>query len=266
MRTTKPTLSERLDAIVAQECTCHTTLLIATGISHRESCTRCGGTGIYSQYHGVCFKCNGRNSRWWSAPKRITRAILETVERRLPGIRWALTSDLNRADLAVVANDVRIWEERGGPITRSAWVKAEGRRVGWLLVEQSEYARRVREARERDEAKKAAFKARDDAAGFGDVPETDDRLDLVGEILTTRDEPGYAFGSYVTKALIAAENDGRKFKLWGTLPAAISGAQRGDRVSFSAKIKRSDKDSGFGFWSRPTKAKNLSEKAVDSPA
>ena len=27
-------------------------------------CGRCGGSGLFSHYHGVCYQCNGHSSRW----------------------------------------------------------------------------------------------------------------------------------------------------------------------------------------------------------
>jgi hypothetical protein len=55
--------------------------------------------------------------------------------------------------------------------------------------------------------------------------------------------------------MLVKHKDG--WKAWGSLPAALSEAKRGDVVSFEAKIKPSDDDAKFGFFARPTKAKVL---------
>jgi hypothetical protein len=65
--------------------------------------------------------------------------------------------------------------------------------------------------------------------------------------------------------------DDRGFKTWGNAPEPFRGGgvymvdeyverpevERGDRVTFTARLKRSDKDEYFGFYSRPTKARIL---------
>ncbi len=51
--------------------------------------------------------------------------------------------------------------------------------------------------------------------------------------------------------------DDRGFKIFVTVPVAIDGLQRGDRVSLTATLKRSNDSSKFGFGSRPSKASTL---------
>jgi hypothetical protein len=58
----------------------------------------------------------------------------------------------------------------------------------------------------------------------------------------------------VVKMLIEEEGGTRVF---GTLPAALGDAQKGDVVSLVAKVTRSDKDHRFGFYSRPANAEIL---------
>jgi len=40
----------------------------------------------------------------------------------------------------------------------------------------------------------------------------------------------------------------------------LNKAKKGDRVQFSAKVSRSEDDPSFGFISRPTKAKIISQE------
>src|SRR5690606_20471029 len=42
--------------------------------------------------------------------------------------------------------------------------------------------------------------------------------------------------------------------VYGTVPAAIGGVERGERVAFTATVEASDDDETFGFFKRPTKA------------
>jgi hypothetical protein len=86
------------------------------------------------------------------------------------------------------------------------------------------------------------------------VPNDGKRIVVQGQVLSTRQDEGFTYHSYVTKALVLVTNAaGESFKLWGTLPGAIENAQVGDVVRFTARLQRSDKDESFGFWSRPTK-------------
>lgn len=89
-----------------------------------------------------------------------------------------------------------------------------------------------------------------EAAEAPPVPETDERIDIIAEILSIKTTEG-RFG-FQTKALYKTQAG---YKLWGSLPSAICDAEKGDCVQFSAKVTRSNDDASFGFISRPTKAK-----------
>lgn len=102
------------------------------------------------------------------------------------------------------------------------------------------------EAPER-EAKEAQWAAEREAAE--EVPVTDERLAITGEVIKV-DWQDNEFGG---RTVITVKTD-RGFLLWGSRPSALCGVERGDRVSFSAKVERSDRDPKFGFFKRPTKA------------
>lgn len=55
----------------------------------------------------------------------------------------------------------------------------------------------------------------------------------------------------VTWKMVVA--DDRGFKVWGTVPSAIS-PERGDRVRFVANVEAAEDDEFFGFFKRPRKA------------
>ena len=55
--------------------------------------------------------------------------------------------------------------------------------------------------------------------------------------------------------------DDRGFAVWSTVPASLPNSERGDRVTFTATLTRSDRDEAFGFAKRPTKAVCLQEAA-----
>jgi hypothetical protein len=87
------------------------------------------------------------------------------------------------------------------------------------------------------------------------VPTEDKRIVVTGTLLSTKETEG--FYGYVTKCLVL---DDRGFKLWGTLPATIDCAEIGDRITFTARLEPSVDDPKFGFFTRPTKAANLSDQ------
>ena len=98
-------------------------------------------------------------------------------------------------------------------------------------------------ARAEREAKRAA-----EAEAAAPVPAFDGRAKVTGKVLTTKVVEGQ-FGSQI-KMLVQADAG---WKVWGTVPSSIS-PEKGDLVSFEARVERSTDDTKFGFFSRPTKA------------
>jgi hypothetical protein len=104
----------------------------------------------------------------------------------------------------------------------------------------------------------AAQRARD-AELAAPVPVSDGRQVIVGKILSIKKPAPYieeGWAAYQLKALILVEEG---FKLYGNLPKSLWSSKVGDKVEFSAKVKQSEKDTKFGFFSRPTKAKITQE-------
>lgn len=97
------------------------------------------------------------------------------------------------------------------------------------------------------EAKKAEQEAR--AAAAPDVPE--ERLEIVGEVLTIKWQDSDWGGAL--KMLVI---DDRGFKVWGSVPRAIEDdLVKGMWVAFVATCEPSKDDPKFGFFKRPSKAK-----------
>lgn len=105
----------------------------------------------------------------------------------------------------------------------------------------------------------AAQRAAEKAAA---EPCPEGRVVITGEVLKTEVRDGY----YGTSVKMTVKDD-RGFIVWGTVPAALElfideegtqrGLNRGERVTFTAKVTPSDRDDKFGFYSRPTKAERL---------
>lgn len=82
------------------------------------------------------------------------------------------------------------------------------------------------------------------------VPKMEGRVQVVGKIITKKlVETAYGVSD---KMLIEVQAEGGVYRLWGTDPRGLR-AEVGDVVSFEAAVEQSQKDSSFGFFSRPTK-------------
>lgn len=141
-------------------------------------------------------------------------------------------------------------------------IARKGLQYGGLTYAQLELVRKIHDGTptewEVKKAAKAAARAAEEAAAEP-VPVTTERVDIEGEVLTTREQQGYMPGQTVLKMLVKTT---RGFKLWGSVPRDLlngtlyeSAGLIGKRVAFAAKIERSPEDEKFGFFSRPTKAR-----------
>lgn len=133
-------------------------------------------------------------------------------------------------------------------------VLAKGRRYGDLSERQfAAICKALVRDRERD-AQRATQAAVEATEVKVDVPVTDERLCIVGTVLSTK----YVetdFGGFL-KMLIKVETEDGVYKLWGTVPSKLT-VSRGDIVRFNARLEVSRDDKSFGFFSRPTKAEVL---------
>lgn len=86
------------------------------------------------------------------------------------------------------------------------------------------------------------------------------RMDVVGQILgiKVKDDPVYG---EVTKMLVRSVDGG--WKVWCTLPASLSEANKGDMVRFTVTLKQSPKDRFFAYGSRPSKGKVIKATAPE---
>jgi len=106
-------------------------------------------------------------------------------------------------------------------------------------------------------AKKAEWAAKSAAESANAEPIVNGKQVITGEVITVKTQEGY-YGDTL-KMLV---RDDRGFKVWGTVPSALSEAAyeaettvNGSRVTFSATVEASEDDNKFGFYKRPTKAK-----------
>lgn len=105
---------------------------------------------------------------------------------------------------------------------------------------------------EKWEARKA-----EEALTATDAPEG--KVVVTGEVQSVKFHDN-AFGG----ALKMTVRDDAGFKVWVTVPAALDNVEKGDRVTFTATLTPSDRDSTFSFGKRPSKASFLTQKDVEA--
>ena len=106
------------------------------------------------------------------------------------------------------------------------------------------------------EQAEAELEARDRAHENGeDAPEG--RVVITGTVLSFKWQ-GSDYGD-VLKMLV---QDDRGFRVWGSVPASLDDAERESRISFTATVSQSDRDTKFGFFKRPTKAVVLDDESA----
>lgn len=84
------------------------------------------------------------------------------------------------------------------------------------------------------------------------VPASDARQTVVGRVVSLK-EHATNYGTTLRMLVAVATPEG-EFRVFGTRPTSIAGVERGDVVTFIARLSRSDKDPAFGFFERPASA------------
>lgn len=108
-------------------------------------------------------------------------------------------------------------------------------------------------------AKQVIYQRREEKANTPPAPEG--KVVVEGVVACVKTVEGY-YG-YQTKMLVVSDEG---WKVWSTVPAAINDVEKGDRISFTATVTRSEDDHTFAFAKRPSKAKilqGLSEEASE---
>jgi len=219
-------------------------------------CTACEPEPEPDPYAPACSRCGGGRKMlvrldWLIDPefskaraaeaRRMARADKRTIRRRDSARARAFL-----AEFPGLARDLR---------TQDKICKQSARDLissGRLTRKQIRLIRKIgRQARAKaaENAERIAIRKAEGlpVRNFQAIPEG--RQTIVGKIISMRAEDAYYGHRRVVKMLV---EDDCGFRVWGSKPRAISGADRGDRVRFTATIER--KDSRFGFFSYPNKA------------
>ena len=243
-------------------------------IAIAKTCGRCGGSGIYTHYHGVCYDCGGRGTMpgtkrvrvfpQGSTPEQI--AAWEAEIARRSEIR-RLKKDLAKAQAAyeyavsaeAAANDfIESYMVEGQDLAAalktdhdiSRDLKEKLFKYGKLSTAQVNLAFKLQ--------KQAAERAEENANAM-DAPTG--RVSVHGVILSTRTQ----FSQYgeVEKMLV---KDERGFKVWCSVPSGLNQTERGTAVSIKVTLKPSGDDPKFAFGSRPKALLTYSQDEGDAMA
>lgn len=234
-----------------------------------HACHRCGGSGIYSQYHGVCYQCGGdgkgklEHRRLYTQAQaeklvarkekaRITREKKKAAElaARKADSRSALNTDiteefkqlLGKAKQTAGLTDPNEFIQR--QITKLASILESGEEWGW-----SENRRNAVESIFENILKLRANQKRADIARE-DRSEwiTEGRQVIEGEVVSCKEkesEWGVAWKLVITDGI-------RKY--YGTLPRALDIPERGTTIKIKGTVTRANDDPLFGFFKRPVAA------------
>jgi hypothetical protein len=97
------------------------------------------------------------------------------------------------------------------------------------------------------------------------VPAPEGRLEIEGTVVSVKTQPGFAYGSEVTKLVVKVQTPEGSWAAWVTCPSSLfDGAQelKGARVAMTVTLTRSDRDAHFAFGKRPAKARFLDVPAA----
>lgn len=210
------------------------------------TCGRCGGTG-YINFSTLdssrCWECHTighlgsatvgalrtrAKRQATAADRRAAKAAAETAkyiaDREAKATAWAAeNSDLH----AALTTDSKLADELPG-------LASDVRNGGTPTPQQTAYARTILD---RETAKTQT------------EPLPEGRITITGAVATKKTIDT----AYGTAVKMVVELDGGQ-RVYGTLPSALYGVERGQRVTFTATVTRSDDDHTFGWFKRPTKA------------
>lgn len=188
-------------------------------------CNRCGGTGIYSQFHGTCWKCEGKVGRMAWVERTPVKAYARAEKAKDARRKKAAEKRRARAEAAL---------ER-----QRDWCEANG--FGRITFD------------ERNAIRKAEREA-EQAAKRGVAPAG--KTEFVGTVIALR-ERSAAYGSIIRTTIrmtvLVVTNDGKEWIANGTAPASLLRSDEfgiGAVVRVTATLEPSD-EAHFAFAKRP---------------
>jgi hypothetical protein len=215
----------------------------------RETCGKCGGTGIYTAPTHVtdstgrpfCFDCHGVG---------FHSVLVSSIRARIRREEKA-TAERQAANEAMRARIATFWTPERQALRDEATAAHIAMRDGDPLRRQLGYALDAIEALDEtgaDDIRATLAAIAEHEAAKRAVPTG--RIVIEGVVVARKLQES----NYGTTYKLLIEGEG--WKVWGTEPRALY-AEKGDRVRLTATVEASADDPAFGFYSRPTKAEKL---------
>lgn len=224
-----------------------------------ETCGKCGGKGtIFFYLHvdgGICYDCEGRG-HWKNTVatlrKRersfINRTNLATLKSALAKIEAKSNLDKFNEENPGVSEKITALANGGNSFAVS--LEDALNKFGGLTENQLNAVNKMITQFEREATEKSLA-----------TPVPTGKDVVTGTILSMKWVDNHF--SYNGGTLKMVVQDDRGFKVYGTVPKAITTDENGDyssniedsRVTFNATLEPSKDDDKFGFFKRPTKAR-----------
>lgn len=231
----------------------------------KTKCYRCGGQGGSTSWPGfTCFRCGGSgvDPRYfdWAVPaswtddeikiwddKRVARNLKaknRAADRKAAKREAAQNEFLDTLDDAIRTQLLAAFDNTENTIITD--IRHKFRQYGGLSDKQVDFVLQLAE-----EDREAAIAA----ANAPVVPQVEEgKRTITGTIVGLKWKTSqFGYNPVDVLKMTVALDDGTR--VWGTVPTSIfSEAEIGTRVTFTATVKRGDRDETFGFFKRPTKA------------
>jgi len=221
----------------------------------QRRCGRCGGAGYSDKWRhtgSVCYDCNGAGSRGETLAKGYTAEKLEKLnatrakrkekaEAKRQAKILAAIEEAKAENAGILGEELYSWlESKAG--SENVFLRDMNRNLT-----EKKFTPRMVEAVSRSRDQEIEKAKREE--NMIDVPEG--KIVIEGSVVSMKQVDGFAYGESVWKMLV----DCGEYRVYGSVPKAIADVDLGDRVRFTAQTEQKEK--GFGFFKRPTKAEIL---------
>lgn len=235
-------------------------------------CWKCDGTGRYYGPGGDCWSCaaTGQQTRpavrlrdyttGATIVRRVQTAVAEREaearrqsERHATAAAFAEQHDLTgayRHGMDLMAERRRAMDthhDDGDFWSRNCGADAQAERQMRALIDLTHSLVRYGSLSDRQVA---YMRSVEQSLTTADEPRPDvvtgDSVTITGEIVSM----SWKETAYGSRHVMTVRDD-RGFTVWGSVPAAASDMTRGDRITLTAQVTVSDRDSSFGFYKRP---------------
>jgi hypothetical protein len=236
----------------------------------RTPCYRCGGSGIYSSWHGECWTCGGTgtfskkvklytaeelaayNQRKLDAANRKQAKLDAEIAARKAERNALLTAEqkLIIGKATFVANTLptgKAWID--SRIAACADIMRSGEAKGFTAPMVDALEKIVQFIGEKTEILRQEKAAAEDPCNWVKAG----RYQIEGVVVTVKEVEGI-YGT-AWKMLIQVGHQ----KFWGTIPNGMATPYKGDTVRVTGTVERSKDDPLFGFFKRPSKGEIVAE-------